>query len=111
MLNRLIIGEFPCCKMICDFKIFFCSTKVHDSKRDNLFLTISRHIFLPIVVFQVDKRLTELRDGFASGILAMGDTGDAARDLHNIYGLPKAQSSEANTGENKQAEATQNGHT
>ncbi|VDM96163.1 unnamed protein product [Thelazia callipaeda] len=36
----------------------------------------------------VDRRLTELRDGFALGHLAMGDTGDAARDLHNIYGVP-----------------------
>ncbi|EFO24136.1 hypothetical protein LOAG_04346 [Loa loa] len=58
----------------------------------------------------VDKRLTELRDGFASGILAMGDTGDAARDLHNIYGVP-IQSPETNTGEKNQAKVTQNGHT
>ncbi|MCP9257657.1 Cell death protein 6 [Dirofilaria immitis] len=58
----------------------------------------------------VDKRLTELRDGFASGILAMGDTGDAARDLHNIYSLP-AQSPEVNTGEKNQTKVTQNGHT
>lgn len=59
--------------------------------------------------FQVDRRLTELRDGFASGMLAMGDTGDAARDLQHIYGVP-AQSPEENTGEN-QPKPTQNGHT
>ncbi|OZC06349.1 hypothetical protein X798_06659 [Onchocerca flexuosa] len=58
----------------------------------------------------VDKRLTELRDGFASGILAMGDTGDAARDLHNIYSTT-VQSPETNTGEKDQTKATQNGHT
>uniref|UniRef100_A0A915Q0K0 PID domain-containing protein n=1 Tax=Setaria digitata TaxID=48799 RepID=A0A915Q0K0_9BILA len=58
----------------------------------------------------VDKRLTELRDGFASGILAMGDTGDAARDLHNIYGAP-VQSVEANVGEKTQMNSAQNGHT
>uniref|UniRef100_A0A0R3S0X7 Cation_ATPase_N domain-containing protein n=1 Tax=Elaeophora elaphi TaxID=1147741 RepID=A0A0R3S0X7_9BILA len=40
----------------------------------------------------------------------MGDTGDAARDLHNIYGVP-VQSLEANTDEKTQAKATQNGHT
>nr|CDP93196.1 BMA-CED-6, isoform a [Brugia malayi] len=58
----------------------------------------------------VDKRLTELRDGFASGILAMGDTGDAARDLHNIYSVP-VQSPETNIGEKNQVTAKQNGHT
>ncbi|EJW85410.1 hypothetical protein WUBG_03676, partial [Wuchereria bancrofti] len=58
----------------------------------------------------VDKRLTELRDGFASGILAMGDTGDAARDLHNIYSVP-VQSPETNIGEKNQIIAKQNGHT
>lgn len=58
----------------------------------------------------MDKRLTELRDGFASGILAMGDTGDAARDLHNIYSVP-IQSPEVNTSEKNQIQATQNGHT
>ncbi|VDK66043.1 unnamed protein product [Onchocerca ochengi] len=58
----------------------------------------------------VDKRLTELRDGFASGILAMGDTGDAARDLHNIYSTT-VQSPETNTGEKDQTKAAQNGHT
>lgn len=41
----------------------------------------------------VDKRLTEMRDGFAAGHLAVGDTGDSARDLQHIYGIPSNQSS------------------
>lgn len=40
----------------------------------------------------------------------MGDTGDAARDLHNIYSVP-IQSPEVNTSEKNQIQATQNGHT
>uniref|UniRef100_A0A915BKL3 PID domain-containing protein n=1 Tax=Parascaris univalens TaxID=6257 RepID=A0A915BKL3_PARUN len=36
----------------------------------------------------VDKRLAEMRDGFATGCLAVGDTGDSARDFDNIYSLP-----------------------
>lgn len=42
----------------------------------------------------MDERLSELRDGFASGVLAMGDTGDSARDLHNIYSVPQQSSME-----------------
>uniref|UniRef100_A0A914RK27 Uncharacterized protein n=1 Tax=Parascaris equorum TaxID=6256 RepID=A0A914RK27_PAREQ len=41
-----------------------------------------------IGVFKVDKRLAEMRDGFATGCLAVGDTGDSARDFDNIYSLP-----------------------
>lgn len=40
---------------------------------------------------QVDKRLAEMRAGFASGHLAVGDTGDSARDLQHIYGVPSSQ--------------------
>ncbi|VDN20931.1 unnamed protein product [Gongylonema pulchrum] len=61
----------------------------------------------------VDKRLTELRDGFASG-LAMGDTGDSARDLHTIYSIP-TQSPEASAAGGDLKSLTnpsnQNGHT
>uniref|UniRef100_A0A183E1V2 PID domain-containing protein n=1 Tax=Gongylonema pulchrum TaxID=637853 RepID=A0A183E1V2_9BILA len=60
----------------------------------------------------VDKRLTELRDGFASG-LAMGDTGDSARDLHTIYSIP-TQSPEASAGGDLKSltnPSNQNGHT
>uniref|UniRef100_A0A0N5AEC4 PID domain-containing protein n=1 Tax=Syphacia muris TaxID=451379 RepID=A0A0N5AEC4_9BILA len=39
----------------------------------------------------VDKRLAEMRAGFASGHLAVGDTGDSARDLQHIYGVPSSQ--------------------
>lgn len=42
----------------------------------------------------VDKRLAEMLDGFATGHLAVGDTGDSARDLQSIYSIPSNQSLE-----------------
>ena len=49
------------------------------------------------VYVKVDKRLAEMQEGFASGHLAVGDTGDSARDLHNIYSIPTGRSPETNS--------------
>ena len=39
-----------------------------------------------------------MRDGFGGGHLAVGDTGDSARDLQHIYGVPSNQSLNSSPG-------------
>ncbi|KHN86846.1 Cell death protein 6 [Toxocara canis] len=56
----------------------------------------------------VDRRLAEMRDGFATGCLAVGDTGDSARDFENAYSSLSQQQS-VDTENTPSASAMSNG--